>query len=62
LLLDDIYDKLDEERITHLMNQICEGAYGQVFITDTNKKRLPAFFKKKKYECFAFEIENGKLV
>ena len=62
LLLDDIYDKLDEHRIAHLMNQICEGVYGQVFITDTNTKRLPAFFKKKKYECFAFEIDQGELV
>ncbi|MEZ7902031.1 MAG: DNA replication and repair protein RecF [Urechidicola sp.] len=62
LLLDDIYDKLDEHRIAHLMNQICEGVYGQVFITDTNTKRLPAFFKKRKYECFSFEIDQGELV
>ena len=62
LLLDDIYDKLDEERIEHLMSQICEGTYGQVFITDTNKNRLPSYFKKKKYECFAFEIHQGELI
>lgn len=62
LLLDDIYDKLDEFRIEHLMNQICEGEYGQVFITDTNTQRLPSYFKKKKYECFAFEIGHGKLI
>ena len=61
LLLDDIYDKLDEERIAHLMNQICEGTYGQVFITDTNTERLPAYFKKKDYECFSFEVERGAL-
>ena len=62
LLLDDIYDKLDEHRISHLMNQICEGVYGQVFITDTNTKRLPTFFKEKNYECFSFEIDQGDLV
>ncbi|MDG1174204.1 MAG: DNA replication and repair protein RecF [Flavobacteriales bacterium] len=62
LLLDDIYDKLDESRISHLMEQICEGTFGQVFITDTNTERLPKFFKKKKYECFAFEIDEGNLV
>ena len=61
LLLDDIYDKLDEHRINQLMSRICEGDYGQVFITDTNTERLPAFFKKKKYECFSFEISNGSL-
>ncbi|MEN8827073.1 MAG: DNA replication/repair protein RecF [Flavobacteriales bacterium] len=62
LLLDDIYDKLDEERISHLMNQICEGIYGQVFITDTNTERLPAYFKQKEYECFSFEVEKGNLL
>ncbi len=62
LLLDDIYDKLDESRISHLMEQICEGTFGQVFITDTNTERLPKFFKKKKYECFSFEIDEGNLV
>lgn len=61
LLLDDIYDKLDEERIAHLMNQICEGTYGQVFITDTNTERLPAYFNQKEYECFSFEVEQGAL-
>ena len=62
LLLDDIYDKLDEHRINQLMSKICEGDYGQVFITDTNTERLPAFFKKKNYECFSFEISNGSLI
>lgn len=61
LLLDDIYDKLDEERISHLMEQICMGTYGQVFITDTHTTRLPTFFKEKNYECFSFEIDKGEL-
>ncbi|MEN8839139.1 MAG: DNA replication and repair protein RecF [Flavobacteriales bacterium] len=62
LLLDDIYDKLDEERISHLMNQICQGTYGQVFITDTNTERLPSYFREKNYECFSFEVEKGNLI
>jgi DNA replication and repair protein RecF len=62
LLLDDIYDKLDEERIAHLMSEICKGTYGQVFITDTNISRLPEYFKEQKYECFAFEIGKGELI
>jgi DNA replication and repair protein RecF len=62
LLLDDIYDKLDNERISKLMKAIAKGEYGQVIITDTDTKRLPAFFKKEKYECFTFEINEGELI
>lgn len=62
LLLDDIYDKLDYDRISELMKAISKGEYGQVLITDTDSKRLLNFFKKEKHECFVFEIENGELV
>jgi len=40
LLLDDVFEKLDEERIGNLLKTVCVGNDGQVFITDTNKKRL----------------------
>ena len=40
LLLDDVFEKLDEERISNLLNKVCVENDGQVFITDTNKERL----------------------
>jgi DNA replication and repair protein RecF len=40
LLLDDVFEKLDEERISNLLKTVCVGNDGQVFITDTNKERL----------------------
>ncbi|TMI84297.1 MAG: DNA replication/repair protein RecF [Bacteroidetes bacterium] len=40
LLLDDVFEKLDEERIANLLKTVCVGNDGQVFITDTNKERL----------------------
>jgi DNA replication and repair protein RecF len=40
LLLDDIFEKLDEERIANLFQRVCIENDGQVFITDTNKERL----------------------
>ncbi len=47
LLLDDVFEKLDEERISNLLKKVCdEGNTGQVFITDTNAERLAAQFKK----------------
>ena len=44
LLLDDIFEKLDNERITALMNIIESPDFGQVFLTDTDKERVVAAF------------------
>jgi DNA replication and repair protein RecF len=40
LLLDDVFEKLDEERIANLLHKVCIENDGQVFITDTNEIRL----------------------
>lgn len=40
LLLDDVFEKLDEERIGNLLQRVCMENDGQVFITDTNEDRL----------------------
>jgi DNA replication and repair protein RecF len=40
LLLDDVFEKLDEDRIANLLQRVCIDNDGQVFITDTNKERL----------------------
>jgi DNA replication and repair protein RecF len=40
LLLDDVFEKLDEERMRHLLHQVCVNNTGQVFITDTHRERL----------------------
>ena len=40
LLLDDVFEKLDEDRIANLLHHVCVKNNGQVFITDTNRERL----------------------
>ena len=40
LLLDDVFEKLDANRMQNLLNWVCKENDGQVFITDTHKKRL----------------------
>ena len=40
LLLDDIFDKLDATRVDRIMNLVSGGRFGQIFITDTNRKHL----------------------
>ena len=61
LLLDDIYDKLDEERVAKLMQIVQKDWFGQVFISDTHLDRLPNLFDNLKTEYKAFKIEKGEV-
>ncbi|MFM2136166.1 MAG: replication and repair protein RecF, partial [Bacteroidota bacterium] len=40
LLLDDIFDKLDDRRVSRLMELVSEDHFGQLFITDTHPQRI----------------------
>lgn len=40
LLLDDVFDKLDMNRISNLISMVAGNEFGQIFITDSNKVRL----------------------
>ncbi len=40
LLLDDVFEKLDENRIHKLLHKVCVENEGQVFITDTHEERI----------------------
>jgi DNA replication and repair protein RecF len=42
LLLDDIFDKLDMERVSSLIRLLQTNDYGQIFITDTQRARMEA--------------------
>lgn len=61
LLLDDIYDKLDDNRVQHLMNIVCSNNFGQIFITDTHVSRLADLFKKNTADFKLFLIEKGHI-
>ncbi len=42
LLLDDIFDKLDASRVSRIMQLASSPTFGQIFITDTNRRHLDA--------------------
>ena len=58
LLLDDIFDKLDEQRVAHLMKLVNENSFGQVFITDTQQERIEHIFENNNMDHRIFSIEN----
>lgn len=45
LLLDDVFEKLDERRMNNLLQWVCNDNDGQVFITDTHRSRLEEMFR-----------------
>ena len=61
LLLDDIFDKLDDGRIEKLMKLVADHQFGQLFITDARTERSKEILEKIDAEINFFLIENGKV-
>ena len=61
LLLDDIFDKLDEQRVKNLLQLILNQAFGQVFITDTHEDRIKSIFEASTFDFRIFPIDNAAL-
>ncbi len=59
LLLDDIFDKLDENRTRKLMQMVSDNDFGQVFITDTNIDRVRQVFNGLNVDTCIFKVEKG---
>ncbi|HET9277303.1 MAG TPA: DNA replication and repair protein RecF [Flavitalea sp.] len=46
LLLDDVFEKLDEQRMHNLLDWVCVQNEGQIFISDTHPERIQQHFGK----------------
>ena len=60
LLLDDIFDKLDANRVERIIQLVTENEFGQIFVTDTNRKYLDEIIFGMKHDYRLFQVENGK--
>ena len=63
LLLDDIFDKLDQFRLKRIGELVEEVLEGQVFITDTSLERLKGVFSEidPKRQVFFYRVEKGHI-
>lgn len=59
LLFDDIFDKLDDERVSQIVELVSKENFGQVFITDTQHQRIKSIFDKIKIDHKIFFVEKG---
>ena len=56
LLLDDIFDKLDDLRVEQLINLVNNDEFGQLFISDTHKQRTEDVVKKTNQPYKIFQL------
>jgi DNA replication and repair protein RecF len=56
LLLDDIFEKLDEARMQNLLHWVCRENTGQVFLTDTHCDRIKDVMEKIEVDCQLIEL------
>lgn len=61
LLLDDIFDKLDARRVEQIVNIVSSDAFGQIFITDTNRENLDKILERSQGNYKIFHVENGNI-
>lgn len=61
LMLDDIHDKLDEQRVKRLIELVGANGFGQVFITDTSKEQVVKLFKGMDVEVKVFKVKDGSI-
>lgn len=62
ILLDDIYDKLDGNRMSQLLSIVGGGNFGQIFITDTNLNRIPDILDQENINFKSFHVKNGEVM
>lgn len=61
LLLDDIFDKLDAQRVESIVQLVSSDNFGQIFITDTNRDHLDKILSKSDGEYKIFTVEGGDI-
>ena len=60
LLLDDIFDRLDTERVERIVEMVQSDDFGQIFITDTNRQHLTDILRPNN-NAKIFHVENGQI-
>ncbi|MBI9058358.1 MAG: DNA replication/repair protein RecF [Labilibaculum sp.] len=62
LLLDDIFDKLDSQRVEQIVKLVSEDRFGQIFISDTNRDHLNEILSGMDLDYQLFVIDKGAIV
>ena len=61
LLLDDIFDKLDAQRVEQIVHLVSSDNFGQIFITDTNRDHLDQILSTTTLDYKIFHVSQGEI-
>lgn len=59
LLLDDIFDRLDGERVRALLSLVGSERFGQIFISDCDMERVNRILSSREVDYRVFNVNNG---
>lgn len=62
LLLDDVFDKLDFQRVENLLKLVSSEDFGQIFITDSNKTRMESTLTQLSGDYRLFRVSMGGVI
>jgi len=62
LLLDDFFDKIDEQRVANIMRWLARNEVGQLFITDTHHERAANLLRDAGLTVRVVRVASGKIV
>lgn len=61
LLLDDIFDRLDSDRVERIVKLVSGDEFGQIFISDTNRSHLDRIVQSWDIDYKIYKVENGEI-
>lgn len=62
LLLDDIFDKLDADRVKQIVKIVSGEVFGQIFITDTNREHIDEILRLQEADFKLFRVDEGEIL
>ncbi len=62
LMLDDLFDKIDQSRMSGILDWLSDNNCGQVFITDTHAERIPEILRVRKLKYQLWKVSHGKVM
>ena len=61
LLLDDIFDKLDAQRVEQIVKLVASNQFGQIFITDTNSEHIDQILSHGDFDYKLYQVNDGEI-
>lgn len=62
LVLDDIFDRLDETRVKEIIRLVSGDDFGQIFISDTNRQSLDRILRPFDNNYHLYSVVNGEIL